>query len=129
MSTTPGLGIWVLRPMVGVKHEGVMEHKIITAVPVVTLLCQPPNNRSIQVDLQEGNIITLSVVDPPGQTGGHTEDGGKEAERMEAGWKFLFLQFMAVVCVVGVLVMFVELPLKRSLFFLLAVVMVLLLFF
>ncbi|KAL4008075.1 hypothetical protein ACER0C_001927 [Sarotherodon galilaeus] len=118
MRTTPGLGIWVLRPMVGVKHEGVMEHKIITAGPVVTLLCQPPNNRSIQVDLQEGNIISLSV-DPPGQPGGHTE----------AGWKFLFLEFMAVVCVVGVLVMFSELSLKMSLFFLLAVVMVLLLFF
>ncbi|XP_025759513.1 uncharacterized protein LOC112844123 [Oreochromis niloticus] len=36
------------------------------------------------------SIITLSVVDPPGQTGGHTEDGGKkdggkEAEGKEAG--------------------------------------------
>ncbi|CAI5660231.1 unnamed protein product [Oreochromis niloticus] len=31
------------------------------------------------------SIITLSVVDPPGQTGGHTEDGGKEDEEKEAG--------------------------------------------
>ncbi|XP_039896839.1 butyrophilin-like protein 9 [Simochromis diagramma] len=38
------------------------------------------------------SIITLSVVDPPGQPGGHTEDGGKkdggkEAGRKEAGGK------------------------------------------
>nr|XP_024655858.1 uncharacterized protein LOC112431478 [Maylandia zebra] len=31
--------------------------------------------------------INLSVVDPPGQTGGHTEAGGKEAEEKEAGGK------------------------------------------
>ncbi|XP_042071045.1 uncharacterized protein LOC102292361 isoform X2 [Haplochromis burtoni] len=129
------------------------EHKIITAGPVVTLPCQPPNDRSIlavewtradlgykyvvlyraghfdsvigfknRVDLQQGNIINLSVVDPPGQTGGHTEDGS-------VGMKFLFREFMAVVCVVGVLVMFSELPLKMSLVVLLVVVMVLLLFF
>ncbi|XP_063319096.1 programmed cell death 1 ligand 1-like [Pelmatolapia mariae] len=31
--------------------------------------------------------INLSVVDPPGQTGGDTEDGGKEAGGKEAGGK------------------------------------------
>lgn len=74
------------------------ERKIITAGPVVTLPCQPPNDRSIlavewtranlgykyvvlyraghfdsfigfknRVDLQQGNIINQSVVDPPGE--------------------------------------------------------------
>ncbi|CAI5660124.1 unnamed protein product [Oreochromis niloticus] len=33
------------------------------------------------------SIVTLSVVDPPGQTGGHTQDGGKEAGGKEAGGK------------------------------------------
>ncbi|XP_042071047.1 uncharacterized protein LOC102292361 isoform X3 [Haplochromis burtoni] len=85
------------------------EHKIITAGPVVTLPCQPPNDRSIlavewtradlgykyvvlyraghfdsvigfknRVDLQQGNIINLSVVDPPGQPGGQSGDGVNE---------------------------------------------------
>ncbi|KAL4008093.1 hypothetical protein ACER0C_001945 [Sarotherodon galilaeus] len=31
------------------------------------------------------SIIHLIVVDPPGQTGGHTENGGKEDEGKEAG--------------------------------------------
>ncbi|CAI5660012.1 unnamed protein product [Oreochromis niloticus] len=31
------------------------------------------------------SIITLSVVDPPGQTGGHTEDGGDKDGRKEEG--------------------------------------------
>ncbi|XP_005465543.1 butyrophilin-like protein 8 [Oreochromis niloticus] len=31
------------------------------------------------------SIITLSVVDPPGQTGGHTEDGGKEDGGAKSG--------------------------------------------
>ncbi|CAI5660359.1 unnamed protein product [Oreochromis niloticus] len=33
------------------------------------------------------SIITLSVVDPPGQTGGHTEDGGKKDEGEKNGGK------------------------------------------
>ncbi|KAL4008392.1 hypothetical protein ACER0C_002244 [Sarotherodon galilaeus] len=45
------------------------------------------NNRRKRANLSSDpvSIISLSVVDPPGQTGGHTEDGGKEDGGKEAG--------------------------------------------
>ncbi|CAI5660071.1 unnamed protein product [Oreochromis niloticus] len=50
------------------------------------------------------SIINLSVVDPPGQTGGDTEDGGKEAGGKEAGSVGLIvrLSVSAVVLVAAV---------------------------
>ncbi|XP_019210320.1 uncharacterized protein LOC109199424 isoform X2 [Oreochromis niloticus] len=34
--------------------------------------------RAVLRNVDPISIVTLKVVDPPGQTGGHTEDGGKE---------------------------------------------------
>ncbi|CAI5660431.1 unnamed protein product [Oreochromis niloticus] len=47
------------------------------------------------------SIIHLSVVDPPGQTGGHTEDGGKESG-ISRGRSALVavLSVFGVICVV-----------------------------
>ncbi|XP_039463375.1 programmed cell death 1 ligand 1-like [Oreochromis aureus] len=47
------------------------------------------NNRGKRAVLKSNpiSIISLSVVDPPGQTGGHTEDGGKEDGGKEDGGK------------------------------------------
>ncbi|XP_076735847.1 butyrophilin-like protein 2 [Maylandia zebra] len=53
-------------------------------------------------EMRLSNTITLTV-DPPGQTGGHTEDGGKEVEEKEAGGKeeklYLLIAGLSVVAV------------------------------
>ncbi|KAL4008192.1 hypothetical protein ACER0C_002044 [Sarotherodon galilaeus] len=57
------------------------------------------------------SIIYLSVADPPGQTGGHTEDGGKEAgghgEDASVGLK-LGLPLSAVLAVAAVFLFYLQ---------------------
>ncbi|XP_026017129.1 programmed cell death 1 ligand 1-like [Astatotilapia calliptera] len=51
------------------------------------------------------SIITLSVVDPPGQTGGDTEDGGKEAGEQNLNgsiWLIVSLSVLTGLIVAGV---------------------------
>ncbi|XP_076737099.1 uncharacterized protein LOC143415654 [Maylandia zebra] len=53
--------------------------------------------------------ITLSVVDPPGQTGGDTEDGGKEDGGKEAGsvgMKLVFLLALLLLLLLLLVVVF-----------------------
>ncbi|XP_039908005.1 programmed cell death 1 ligand 1-like [Simochromis diagramma] len=64
----------------------------VTAVDAGTYECrvvQRRTNRRKRAHLKTDPIstITLSVVDPPGQTGGDTEDGGKEDGEKEDGGK------------------------------------------
>ncbi|XP_076737047.1 butyrophilin-like protein 8 [Maylandia zebra] len=49
---------------------------------------KPETNRRKRANLSGDPISSIYLhVDPPGQTGGHTEDGGKEAGGKEAGGK------------------------------------------
>ncbi|CAI5660369.1 unnamed protein product [Oreochromis niloticus] len=59
------------------------------------------------------STITLSVVDPPGQQGGHTEDGGKEAGGKEDGSVGLIVGLSVVVFLVVAVVVYVVVVIYR----------------
>ncbi|CAI5660649.1 unnamed protein product [Oreochromis niloticus] len=61
-------------------------------------------------DVKLLSTVNLSVVDPPGQTGGHTEDGGKEDRSV--GLK-VGLSVPAVLVIVGVGAVFIYRTYRR----------------